>query len=530
MNRSVLALVAILGMTPAALFAQVGASLGGFVSDDTGASLPGVTVTITNTSNGTTQVLVTGPDGNFRAVALSPAPYQIKAELSGFAPDTRAVTLTVGADAKIDFRLKVAALAESVTVSGEVPLVETARSEPTSVVLADQIRTLPVLDRNFLVLAQTLPGSAPLTAGNTTFATTKFGGPADQRNGYTTLIDGGSVDDTDWGSPIVNVSQDAVQEFKVFRNQFDAQYGAALVAVVSVATKSGTNQFTGSGYYFGRDQKLDATNAFATSKLPFNQTRAGGSLGGPIVASKTHFFAAAERLNVNNTTLVSLPATNPFAALENGMFPVPTREKMGDVKIDHQFSGRHSIFVRYAYDNQQLGGAKKPLHDVGSGLMLGTNSTDSAIRAHSTVFQDNLVLSERAVNSLRVHYFKNYLATLPNSDTLGVVRPSFTWGQSSISPQIFDRWDIALNETLYLNLAHHDFKAGVDLARDDFPFEAHFNEKGVFTFTTDTPFDAANSRTYPRRSPCSCPGSTTTSRRRLPRTCRTSGRCVRGCT
>ena len=506
MNRCVLALVAILGMPPAALFAQVGASLGGLISDDTGASLPGVTVTITNTSNGTTQVLVTGPDGNFRAVALSPAPYQIKAELSGFAPDTRAVTLTVGADAKIDFRLKVAALAESVTVSGESPLVETARSEPTSVVLADQINTLPVLDRNFLVLAQTLPGSAPLTAGNTTFASTKFGGPADQRNGYTTLIDGGSVDDTDWGSPIVNVSQDAVQEFKVFRNQFDAQYGAALVAVVSVATKSGTNQFTGSGYYFGRDQKLDATNAFATSKLPFNQTRAGGSLGGPIVANKTHFFAAAEKLNVNNTTLVSLPATNPFAALENGMFPVPTREKMGDVKIDHQFSGRHSIFVRYAYDNQQLGGAKKPLHDVGAGLMLGTNSTDSAIRAHSTVFQDNLVLSERAVNSLRVHYFKNYLATLPNSDTLGVVRPSFTWGQSSISPQIFDRWDVALNETLYLNLAHHDFKAGVDLARDDFPFEAHFNEKGVFTFTTDTPFDAANSRTYPTSFTMQLPG------------------------
>ena len=124
------ALVMLYGAPPA-LFAQVGASLGGFVSDDTGASLPGVTVTITNTSNGTTQVLVTGPDGNFRAVALSPAPYQIKAELSGFASGTRTVTLTVGADAKIDFRLKVAALAETVTVSGESPLVETARSEPT---------------------------------------------------------------------------------------------------------------------------------------------------------------------------------------------------------------------------------------------------------------------------------------------------------------------------------------------------------------------------------------------------------------
>jgi len=330
---------------------QVGASLGGVVTDDTGGALPGVTVTITNTANGTVQTAVTGADGSFRAIGLSPSSYQVKAELSGFGPEARALTLTVGADAKIDFRLKVATLQETVNVTGESPLVETARSEPTSVVLADQIQALPVLDRNFLVLAQTLPGSAPLTAGNTSFASTKFGGPADQRNGYTTLIDGGSVDDTDWGSPIVNVSQDAVQEFKVFRNQFDAQYGAALVAVVSVATKSGSNKFSGSGYYFGRDDKLDATNAFATTKLPFDQTRVGGSFGGPIKMNRTHFFGALEKLNVNNTTLVSLPASNPFATLENGMFPTPTREKMADLKVDQQFTSQHSLFVRYAYDN-----------------------------------------------------------------------------------------------------------------------------------------------------------------------------------
>ena len=505
-RAAILAVMALLFMAPAAALAQVGAAIGGFISDETGSSLPGVAVTITNTSNGTTQVIVTGTDGNFRAIGLSPAPYQVDVQLSGFAPQTRTFTLTIGADARVDFRLKVAALQESVTVSGESPLVETARSEPTSVVLADQISALPVLDRNFLSLAQTLPGSAPLTAGNTSFASTKFGGPADQRNGYTTLIDGGSVDDTDWGSPIVNVSQDAVQEFKVFRNQFDAQYGAALVAVVSVATKSGTNRFSGSGYYFGRDQKLDATNAFATSKVPFDQWRIGGSFGGPIVMSKTHFFGAVEKLNVNNTTLVTLPASNPFATLENGMFPTPTRERMIDFRLDQQFTSQHSAFVRYAHNNQQLGGAKKPLHDIGGGLMLGTNSTDSAINAHSTVFQDNWVLSDRMVNSFRVHYFKNYLATLPNSETLGVVRPSFTWGQSSISPQIFDRWDIAFNETLYVNRAHHDFKAGLDVARDDFPFEAHFNEKGVFTFTTDLPFDVNNSRTYPTSFTMQLPG------------------------
>ncbi|MGH9204294.1 MAG: carboxypeptidase regulatory-like domain-containing protein, partial [Vicinamibacterales bacterium] len=309
---------------------------------------------------GVSQTLVTGAEGNYRAVALQPAPYEIKAELTGFAPQVRLVTLTVGAEGKIDFRLRVATVEESVTVSGESPLVETARSEPTSVIVAEQIATLPVLDRNFLVLAQLLPGSGPLTGGSTTFATTKFGGVADQRNGYTTIIDGGDVDDTDWGSPIVNISQDAVQEFKVFRNQFDAQYGAALTAVVTVVTKSGTNNLNGSGYYFGRDQKLDARNAFARTTPPFNQTRAGGSVGGPIAKNRTHFFGAVEGLKVNANAIVALPASNPFSSQENGIFPTPTRERMTDLKIDHQPSANHSVFVRHAYNYQQLGGTKKP--------------------------------------------------------------------------------------------------------------------------------------------------------------------------
>src|SRR4029077_11148472 len=138
---------------------------------------------------------------------------------------------------------------------------------------------------------------------------------------------------------------------------------------------------------------LDATNAFATSKVPFEQTRGGGAFGGPVVMNKTHFFGASAQRNCNNTTQVSLPPSTPDASLENGLFPTPSRERMADVKVDHQFTSNHSAFVRYAYDNQALGGAKKPLHDVGGGLMLGPNSTGSAINAHSTVFQDNWVLS-----------------------------------------------------------------------------------------------------------------------------------------
>ena len=276
---------------PFALAQSVGASVSGVVVDESGAAIPGATVRITNKSNGVTQNAVTGSDGRYRAVALQPAAYDIAVELQGFATVQRDVVLFVGTDAALDFKMTVAALAENLTVTAELPLVGVVKSQPSSVVEGEQLLVLPTITRNFLTLSQLLPGSGP-TAGTGKFAFTKFGGVADQRNGYTTLVDGGSVDDTDWGSPTINVTQDAVQEFRVFRNHFDAQYGNALTAVVSVVTKSGTNQVRGSGFYFGRDNKLNAKNYFATTKPPFNQTRVGGSLGGPIARNRTHYFAA----------------------------------------------------------------------------------------------------------------------------------------------------------------------------------------------------------------------------------------------
>src|SRR5688572_27372546 len=207
MRAWIVCLLLLAAVAPAA--GQGGAAVGGVVTDDSGAALPGVTVTIVNKNNGTSQVLVTGPEGNYRAVNLQPAPYDITAELPGFATKKASTTLFVGANATLDFTLGVASLSENVTVVGESPLVEVAKAQPSSVIVGEQLAALPVLDRNFLVLAQLLPGAAPLTGVNNRFAVTKFGGLADQRNGYTTVIDGGAVDDATWGSPVINMTQDA---------------------------------------------------------------------------------------------------------------------------------------------------------------------------------------------------------------------------------------------------------------------------------------------------------------------------------
>jgi Carboxypeptidase regulatory-like domain len=126
---------------PPATSAQVNAAnVGGAVTDDTGAALPGVTIAITNRATGITQTQVTGGEGNYRAVALQPGPYEITTDIQGFAPQRRELTLTVGADATVNFKLAVAGGSETLTVVSESPLVEVTRAAPSSVIEADQLK------------------------------------------------------------------------------------------------------------------------------------------------------------------------------------------------------------------------------------------------------------------------------------------------------------------------------------------------------------------------------------------------------
>ena len=489
MRYRMLTLILLLaGALPAPAWAQGGANVGGVVTDETRGALPGVTITLVNTATGATQVLVTGPEGNYRAVNLQPGPYSLTAELAGFATARKTVTLSVGANATIDVTLNVATLAENVTVTGENPLVEVARAQPQSVIVGEQLAALPVLDRNFLVLAQLLPGAAPLTGVNSRFAITKFGGLADQRNGYTTVIDGGAVDDSTWGSPVINIMQDAVQEFKVFRNQFDAQYGAALNAVVNVVTKSGTNDPSGSGYYFGRDKALNARNAKASSVPPFKQARVGGTYGGPLAVNRTHLFGAYEYLTIDKAAIVALPPANPFAAQQNGNYPFTATEHLADARLDHRFNNSQSTYVRYAYDRQ--------FTPSGGPANASSSIIDSSV-SHSVVAEHNWVISGRIVNTIRGHFLSHNLFTVPANYDMQISRPSYSFGQNGVAPQYFPRKIGSVFETLYINTAAHDLKVGGELTRASSNFEAHFTEHGAFTFTTDTPFNANDSRTWP---------------------------------
>jgi len=469
---------------------STGASIGGIVVDASGARLADASVTIASVTNGRATSLTTGSSGEYRAVALLPGEYDVTVERAGFARTVRRVTLLVGADATLDVTLPLAGVDVRTDVAAEVPLVEPARSQPSSTVTKREVETLPVLERNFLVLAQLLPGSGPINSTVGRFAVTKFGGPADQRSGYSTLVDGGDVDDAQWGSPTINVSQDAVQEFKVFRGQFDAQYGHALNAVVSVATRSGGNTLSGTGFYFGRDDALNARYPFATEKPPFSETRVGASAGGPLVRNRTHAFGAYERDAVDNVRVIELPPSNILAASENGVFPATATDAMATLRLDHRLSPGNALSLRYNGET---------LRSERSAAVVTSDSSqvDVVNRSHSFVAETMWTPSQRTVNALRAHLIAHTLGTAARTTIVGEIRPAGSIGQTNRDSQLVSRTRFVLSDTLYRHTSRHDLKVGGEMALATHDFDSHVFEYGVFQFQTDAPFDQAAPATWP---------------------------------
>ena len=481
------AFLALIGLAVPAAGQSIGGNIAGVVTDGSGARVTGATITITNVANGRSQTLTAGEQGEFRIVALQPAPYRLVVESPGFARAERDLVLNVGSEATLDVRLTVAGVRETIEVAPAS--FDIAKSQPSSLVTSDDIRTLPEIGRNFLVLAQLLPGSGPLNTTPGRFATTKFGGAADQRSGFTTMVDGGDVDDTQWGSPTINVTQESVQEFRVFRHQFDAQYGNALNAVVSVVTRAGGNQFQGSAFYFGRDDTLNARNAFAQRKPPFDEQRVGGTIGGPLARNRTHLFATYERDHVDTARIIALPASNPFATRENGIFPARADEHMAALRLDHRISNAHTAFVRYTHDDQtSIRNNVAPTSD--------SSQVDTFSRAHSIVGEIDSTLSTRALNTLRVHWFAHTSEGTPHTldRTPGIQRPSVTTGQTVGGDwQVLSRTRLTLFDALYISGARHDLKFGGEISFGTNELDAHFFEDGFFVFRSDLPFDP-NSR------------------------------------
>jgi len=295
--------------------------ISGRVSDQSGAVVAGATVTIVNTETDIRRVLTTNSAGEYFAPNLNPGVYAITVDAPSFKKMERpAFRLEVATDVRQDFELRPGAATETVTVSGEQPLVETLDDTLGGTITNKAINELPLQGRDFQNLLELRPG-IQRTPGGGFHSTTSNGNRTDDNN-Y--IVDGTDDNDAYYGETVLNnagvegtpashLPLDAIQEFNNQENQ-GADYGWKPGAVVNIGLKSGTNQFHGTGYYFHRNSAFDARNYFDPAPDPVAALllhQFGASVGGPIIREKLFFFGTYEgvRHRVGNPLNVSSPVT-----------------------------------------------------------------------------------------------------------------------------------------------------------------------------------------------------------------------------
>src|SRR5947209_2401040 len=285
-----------------AAYAQ-NAQITGVVRDSSGAVIPGATAAAKNQSTGLTRSDATDAMGQYRLVALPPGAYTLSIELTGFSTETRPdIVLVIDQTATIDVTLKPAAVAETVTVAGESPIVDITASDVSTAVSTRQIQDLPVASRRWIDLAMLTPGTSQATNRGFFYRGNVNVGAGTREYSNMVYVDGVNNTWAEMGEPRQNFGMDAIQEFKVSTSTYKAEYGLATGGVLNVVTKSGSNAFHTSLFLFFRDKSLTAEEYFqkqndiskgfpeGTSKPPYRRYQDGGTIGGPIVKNKTHFF------------------------------------------------------------------------------------------------------------------------------------------------------------------------------------------------------------------------------------------------
>ena len=280
----------------ATVFGQV-ASLTGRVTDPSGAVVPQAGVSAHALGTGRNTVTETTSDGYYTLPSLPPGRYEVTISKTGFVPVKQAgLELAVGQIARLDIALKVGAIAETVEVQAQAPLLDSESATMGQVIGNRQVTELPLLGRNTYALAMLVPGVRPSAGVNNLvidqISTVAYSINGQRANANEFLLDGAPNSAASQNQPVVNANPDMVQEFKVETNNFSAEYGRAAGGVFNVVTRGGTNQLHFSVYEFFRNDKLNANDFFANSSgtrpAPFRFNQFGGTVGGPVVIPKVY--------------------------------------------------------------------------------------------------------------------------------------------------------------------------------------------------------------------------------------------------
>ncbi len=447
----------------------------GTVSDASGAIIPNAAVTIVDKDTNVSRTATANAAGVYSAVELPPGNYEVRAELQGFRTLVRPAEVAAGTTTTVDMHMTVGATQETVTVEAATAQVNYESHAIEGVVGRNTIQDLPLNGRNFLQLGSLEPGVTIGSGSNAQFnsqltvTTLGMGG----RTLFT--VDGGNINDEmepGAGAVSINFSQEVVQEFQLSSVNFDLSTGITSVGSVNIVTRSGSNAFHGSAYFFYRDHNMAAYPGLSRSAIsphPFFQRKNPGAwLGGPIIKDKLFFFFNYERMQ--QTQVYAEQQDLPSLSGLSGNWPSPYTANLFTVRFDYHINDNNSLFVRYSHDGNYAVGPYDGVQPLPSSWSTNRNWADQSVVGVTSILSPNLV------NDARVffHYWQNNngltgldVCTAP---CIGVGLPSLTSMQGSGTfhggvndngPQNRQERAVQLNETLTWQKGAHRLRFGM---------------------------------------------------------------------
>ena len=508
-------LVTLLAAAPAA--AQQGTTeVRGKVLDAQGAVLPGVTVVFRNEATGMFRETTTNAEGTYFVAGLVPGRYTVTAELSSFNKfGATGVQLELGKTATFDIQMAVGSLTEAVTVTADVPLVDVTSKEVGGNITARELIELPSVNRNFVGFVGLLPGIIP-TISTESFGSDSIGvnGTDPRNNNY--MLDGANNNDDVIGQRAGTQARtpiEAVAEFQVITNQFDAEYGRTTGAIINAVTKQGTNTWHGSAFGFFKDASLTQQDYFskrnANEKPDTKEQQFGGTVGGPIVRNKAHFFASVERVLIDEGITINIPTRPEF----NTTTTEETRVWNTVLRFDHQLSANNTWGVRWLReDSPQFN------------QIIGDVTLDAA-RQEADVDQTvvgtfSSVIGNTSVNTLRASWTREDVAFAnecfnTNGRDLAACPVSlsfqnyFTQQDNTAQSRVNDGYQLEDTFSMFIPTSRgdHDVKMGVQFQYSGSRNINDGNLNGTFSFgRSDGPFNPNDPSTYPERLTIRVPG------------------------
>ncbi|MCI0525083.1 MAG: TonB-dependent receptor [Acidobacteria bacterium] len=478
-------------------FAQAQGSAGqitGTVRDSNGSAVPGSTVTAVNTQNGSESKAVTSAEGVYRLVLLQPGIYSVTATAEGFNKgELPSVSVTVGQVTDANITLGVGEVSEAVTVTAEA--LQTTTSNTDAFINESAIANLPINGRRF----QDFVTLTPTAQVDPVRGQISLSG---QRGIYGANI---NIDGMDYNQPFFGgirggersnsaftIPQESIKEFQVIASGYSAEFGRSTGGVVTVVTKSGTNQFHGSGFYLNRHQDLAAQNAFNQDAAP-TQHQFGGAIGGPLKKDKAFFFASYEQQILDQPRavffdrLVSFtPTANSKEAFDYYKSLETPFQQTNDAhavlgRFDYQFNEANRFNARYNYSRNEAINANATGNSLfpTTNRALSNNGTEGD-NSHTAVAQLNSFFSSNLVNEFRAQYSREERPRLANSEQGAVFNTIGTFGTRNFLPTTQFDWRVQVFNNLTWILGNHSVKFGAEVNHLFIDQLFAFNQFGEF--------------------------------------------------